>query len=413
MTEGSVFSPRILFGWVAAIAAAFAFSLYFMGHGGSGGDSPEVTGPNALSRSAIGYAGLAGMLEHLGLPVAKRAGDRKDVAGPGSVVIIAEPQPSSEAEENGFALGKASGAVFVLPKWQGIPSDSHDGWIDDAVPMPLGNADWTLARSGASGHTVRAPAPAAWSTNTLGLVPNPGPIVQLIADSDLTPIVASDQGILIGETRQKGRRIRVVADPDILSNQGLLKGENARLALQLIRELHNGSGKIVFDTTVRGTAAGGGAPKLDLLLLFFRFPFAWVTILVVAATGLLLWATMPRFGKSETAPDLFEAGKKPLMHNVANLLDFAGHQEVVVSGYVQSTVRAVARRLHAPRDLGGGALLDWLDRAGRARGVTVDLRGVVARIDGLSAGSPATDRAALIRATVDIHRWKQEILNGV
>jgi hypothetical protein len=412
MTEASVFSPRVLLGWVAAIAAAFAFSIYFMGAGGDGDEAaPDTIGPSALSRSAIGYAGLAETLQRLGLPVVRRNGGHDEKLGPGSVVIVAEPQPSAEAEENGFALGKATGVVFVLPKWRGIPSRSHDGWIDDVDPLPTGNADWTLARAGAEGRAVRVALPAAWSVNTLGPAPTLGPAVQLIADSDLTPIIAADEGILVGETEQRGRRVVVVADPDILSNQGLLKGENARLALRLIGELHNGSGKIVFDTTVRGTAAGGGAPKLDLLLLFFRFPFVWVTALALAAIALLLWAAMPRFGKPETTPDLIDAGKRPLIRNVSNLLEFAGHQEVVVGGYIQSTLRSVARRLHAPKDLGGAALVDWLHRTGRARGIATDLPGIMARIAERPAGL-APDRAALIRATVDIHRWKQEILNG-
>ncbi len=126
---------------------------------------------------------------------------------------------------------------------------------------------------------------------------------------------------------------------------------------------------------------------------------------------MLLWAAMPRFGKPDATPDLFAAGKRPLLRNVANLLEFAGHQEVVATGYVQSTIRTVARRLHAPRDLAGSTLIDWLDRVGRARGVTIDLPRVVAGLD--LAAATATDRTALIRATSDIHRWKQEILNGL
>jgi hypothetical protein len=411
MNDASVFSPRVLLGWVAAIAAAFAFSIYFMSaDSGTGDDTgPVMSGPNALSRSAIGYAGLAGMLERLGLPVVTRNNGRSETLRPGSVVIIAEPQPSAEAEESGFTLGRATGVLYVLPKWRGLPSLSHDGWIDDAVLLPPGNADWTLARAGAEGHVVRVPPPAGWTTNTLGAAPSPGPVLQLIADSDLTPIVATEQGILIGETRQDGRLIRVVADPDILSNQGLLKGENAALALRLVEGLRGG-GKVVFDTTVRGTAAGK-TPDLDLLRLLIRPPLIWVVLLALAAVAMLLWAAMPRFGKPDAMPDLFAAGKRPLLRNVANLLEFAGHQEVVAGGYVQSTIRTVARRLHAPRDLAGGALIDWLDRVGRARGVTIDLPRVVAGLG--PAAASASDRTALIRATSDIHRWKREILNGL
>ena len=52
-----VFSPRVILGWIAAVAATFALSLYLMSLGDE--DGPDVVGPSAFSRSAIGYGGLA------------------------------------------------------------------------------------------------------------------------------------------------------------------------------------------------------------------------------------------------------------------------------------------------------------------------------------------------------------------
>ena len=58
MSAVTVFSPRVILGWIAAVAATFALSIYLIAFGG--GDSQRnAVGPSAFSRSAIGYAGLA------------------------------------------------------------------------------------------------------------------------------------------------------------------------------------------------------------------------------------------------------------------------------------------------------------------------------------------------------------------
>ena len=68
----------------------------------------------------------------------------------------------------------------------------------------------------------------------------------------------------------------------------------------------------------------------------------------VLAIALLLWATLGRFGAPEPAPPALEAGKRGLLRNIAKLLDFTGHHEIVVQRYVQETLRDAARQLHAP-----------------------------------------------------------------
>ncbi len=63
MSGQSVFSPRLLIGWIAAAIAIFAVSLYFMTHGESKKIGSDTIGPSTFSRSAIGYAGIAETLQ--------------------------------------------------------------------------------------------------------------------------------------------------------------------------------------------------------------------------------------------------------------------------------------------------------------------------------------------------------------
>src|SRR6185369_6814414 len=197
-----------------------------------------------------------------------------------------------------------------------------------------GAAEWVVALAGAKGRAVQVATPPAWTTNALGVAPEPGPRVQLLADGDLVPVVAAPEGVLVGDRAVGGRRIRIVADPDVLSNHGIVREPNARFALALIRDLRGPRGRVVFDETVHGFRAPGRNP----LRLPFEPPFRFVTALGAAAAALTLWAAMVRFGRPPDAPPPLPAGKGALIRNAARLIGLAGRGESVVTAYVDATV---------------------------------------------------------------------------
>jgi hypothetical protein len=219
-------------------------------------------------------------------------------------------------------------------------------------------------------------------------------------------IIAGPTGILLGELN-KNRAIWVLADPDVIANHGIGQGENAALALAIINRLRGRDGPVVFDETIHGYLTQSASP----LALLVQFPFIVATSMVAAALGLLLWATMARFGAPQTAPPPLSAGRQGLLQNVAQLITFAGHQQVMVRRYVQETVRETARQLHAPRGLSGAPLASWLTRVGEARGVTVDCAAVIREVEQLDDRG-RSDLGPLVRLARDIHRWRREIVDG-
>jgi hypothetical protein len=406
MSAPTVFSPRVILGWIAAVAVTFALSIYLIAFGG-GDTQRNAFGPSAFSRSAIGYAGLAELIRRVGIPVVKRRSGDAGSTGPGKLLIVAEP-PLSTAEEQGrFAFGRADRVLIILPKWQGHRSTSHSGWIADAALMPTAVADQALAKSGASGRTARVNRPNRWTTNALVVAPQLDLLVQVIEDGNLRPIVAADCHVLVGEKADRDRRIWILSDPDMLSNHGLLTGRNADFAIGLINALRPAQGAVIFDESVRGYRA----PSANPLTLMFQFPFITVTVQVLAAATLLLWATMTRFGLPEPMSALLDAGKHGLVRNAAGLLRYSGHPEIIVANYVHSTIRGVARQLRSPPGLDWRELVDWLSRVGASRRVAVDFSRLVRRAEGL-ATPKSENAAAVVDIARDTHRWKGEILNG-
>jgi hypothetical protein len=405
MNGEPVFSRRLLIGWTAAAVVVFALSLFLIG--GSELGAPESSGTNTFSRSAIGHAGIAEVLQRLGIPVVKSRQDSLEKLSRGSVLVIAEPRLGRQSEEAIRPLLKADMILLVLPKWVGLPSEQKSGWIRDARQRFTGDAQWALRLVAPRGEVLRESDDPKWTTNTLGPVPHLVAPVQLMRDAGLRPIVAADRGVLVGEIADRNRKVWILSDPDVISNHGLAREGNAALAVEMIKRLRGAGGSVVFDETVHGYVA---APTNPFLLLF-RFPFVIATVQGLIAVALLLWATLARFGPPQSAPPPLSAGRQGLLQNMASLIEVTGHQQVMIRRYVQETVRDVARQLHAPRALAGDALIAWLQRVGGARGVDVDCGRLVERAGELGEAR-RRDSASLVRLARDTHRWKGEILDG-
>jgi hypothetical protein len=405
MNGEPVFSRRLLVGWIAGAVVIFALSLYLMGAGELTG--PDSTGASTFSRSAIGHAGIADVLQRLGITTVKSRYDSIAKLAPGSVLVIAEPRPARQSEEAIRALLKASTVLLVLPKWNGRPSEQTAGWLRDVSERSVGDAQWALNLVAPRAEVVRESGSVVWSTNTLQLVPSLASPVQLVRGAGLRAVIGSDRGMLIGEISERNRRIWVLADPDVISNHGLARDGNAELAVAIIKRLRRDEGSVVFDETVHGYVAKPVSP----FMLLFRFPFVVATAQGLIAVALLMWATLARFGVPQSAPPPLSAGREGLLQNMAKLIEFTGHQPVMIARYIQETVRDVARQLHAPRGLTREALMDWLQRVGTARGVDVDCGVVVRRASELGVAH-RRDLTPLIRLARDIHRWKGEILDG-
>jgi hypothetical protein len=403
MTGDSIFSQRLLIGWIVAAVLTFAVSLYFIGNGGEGNDT---VGPSTFSRSAIGYAGIADVLQRLDIPVVKSRYDSLGKLTAGSVLVIAEPLPGGKTEETMRTLLKADTILLVLPKWTGQPSKQKSSWLGEAAAWPTSNVEWALHLVAPQADVLQVDN-AAWTTNTFNLAPALDAPIHLVHGDRLQPLIGNAAGMLLGQLTDRKRKIWVLSDPDVIANHGLAHTGNAALAVAMITRLRTGSGSVVFDETIHGFVTEPANP----LLLLFRFPFVTATIQGAIAIALLLWATLGRFGTPQPAPPPLSSGRQGLLENIAKLIEFTGHQEVMVRRYVLETVRDVARQLHAPREISTAALIGWLQRVGAARGVDTDCGALIREAETLG-DSRRRNLAPLVRLAAQIHRWKGEIIDG-
>ena len=409
MTAERSFTPKLLIGWIAVAVLCFAASVWLMSRGGGSNPGADAVGPSSFSRSAIGYAGIADILQRLQIVTVKSQYESLGKVGEDGLLVLAEPLISFTSDETFRRLLDAPRVLLILPKWVGKESEQHTGWISNAqLRLPI-EADWLLQTIDDKAEILRRPKVEHWSANGLGVLPAATAPVQLVRSARLRPIVADGDAILLGElVRSDGHRLWVLADPDVMANHGLAEGANAEFAVALVEALRAPEGKVVFDETVHGYVAAPASP----LGLLFRPPFVFASLQAVLALAFLLWATLARFGAAETAPPALQAGKPGLLENAAELLAFAGHQAGTTRRYLQATMRDVGQRLHAPAGLDDAALRDWLQRVGAARGVASDLAALGQRAVSL-AGDRFVSLTALFYLARDIHQWKREMLDGL
>ena len=401
MSDQSLFSPRVLALWIVLGTLTFGLTLWFMAQGEDG----PTAGPSTYSKSAIGHAGMAAMLRQLKVTVVQSKAESLHRAGAKNLLVLAEPGFHSPGDTQFEALLQAKSVLLVLPKWLGRDDADHPGWIGSAVQRPPSSNEWLLTEAIHDGTVLATDAQQTWIQNDLGVVPHVAGTTQLVKSEHLTPIVASADGILLGRYTEDGRTLWVLSDPDVIANHGLGLG-NADFAVAMFQRLRAG-GSVVFDESIHGFEPA--PPNLFGLLRHRRF--LPLVLEALAAMALLLWATLGRFGAPEIPPPPLKAGKQALVRNVAQLMEYAGYQHILVRRYVDATIRNAAHQLRMPRQLDGPAALDWLQRLAVARGGKID---AVALRQRAAAAAEAGQRnlPALFGIAREIRIWKQELTDG-
>src|SRR5262249_36446981 len=151
------------------------------------------------------------------------------------------------------------------------------------------------------------------------------------------------QGMLVAERARGDARLWILADPDLLSNEGIGQADNAAIAVALVEALRPTGAVVVIDEVLHGFEQ-----HPNLLRLALDLPFLIVTIGAAAAVLLLLWAGTGRFGAPQASPPPLAAGKASLIGNAAGLLMLGGAVNPMLSRYLQMMAASVSAALNGP-----------------------------------------------------------------
>ena len=195
----------------------------------------------------------------------------------------------------------------------------------------------------------------------------------------------------------------MIADPDLLNNHGLGRGDNASAVYRIFTGTLQAKG-VVFDETIHGFNRTPG-----LIAESLRFPIVLTVLQGLVLLVLVLWAGMGRFGKPLPAVTGLAAGKEILIGNTAQMLTGGGHVADSASRYFQQTTRAVAAWYFLPPDLPEPQRLARLQTLSEGHGKRLSLAALEADLQRLPEGRRGQDQAAWIAQR--LYQWRVEMTN--
>ena len=390
-TELRPFSPRTLFLLIGIGAVAFAAMAYLMISAEDRATRMGEVAPSAESRSAIGYRAFVQLMEKLGVPVAPTV-----IRAVPSLQIVLEPRSPQNLKA---LLASSTQTLVVLPKWRGYnrPYGDHLASVS-AIDIAQVQA---LARVIADdAEIVRPPSAGPWHHEVFHGEPTFGH-PQLLRSSKLCPLVSSGPDMLIARVCRQPS-IFVLADPDIIANHGLWRGDNAVLAMSFVSLMRNGDGPVV---TPGAAARQPVRSKPSLWRLAFEPPFLLITVTALVAIAIAVWLAAVRFGPpAAEAPDR-PPGVHTLIEVAARLLG-ARAGDRLLRRYAELVVLDLGRRLRAPHAVSGTAETGaWLDASRHGESSDLKYAVLAQRIE--SAGPAET-----VARAAELHRWREELLNG-
>lgn len=359
---------------------------------------PQDGGEHALSKSAVGFAGVAALMRERHAPVVVSRGRGR---ANGLLVLTPGGGASPEALK---ALKSNDAVLVVLPKWLAARDLLHRGWVrkmapdapGDIVPMLAEIAPGvTLERRGGTGAATLSGDGKTFGGRALATAPIDR--FQTLKGGKLTPILTDERGgIVLGANGDAS--VYVLSDPDLLNTQGIKTLAGARTAAAILDWLRGDTGGVTFDVTLHGFER-----SRSLLKLAFEPPFLALTLCAVAAAGLMGWHAAVRFGPPVRGGRAFALGKRALADNSAALIRLAGHEHQIAPRYAALVRGRVMKALGAPKDLSLEQSEAFLDRIGRAKGVD----DAITALDG--AAKDARSGGDLLQVARRLHRWKLEM----
>jgi hypothetical protein len=361
------------------------------------GQKPTA-GADGYSDSALGHSRLIAALKRLGVPVVQSQSNSVAKAQKG-LLIYAEPIVSTQEESDKFAKGlqAAEQVLIVLPKWIGRPDPKKPEWIAAIDAIPVDEYQYLFKGLDLEGSTIRrgnldAPFVSASGATASAEIPVQ-PQLMLLAN-DIETATSGNAPVLVYHAGSS----TIIADPDVLNNHGIGRGNNLKLVIDLINELR-GEGPVIFDETTHGFTH-----EPSLWKTLFEFPIVLATIQVLLTVMLIAISMVGRFGPAPKEGQAMTPGKDFLITNTAALLGVAGHDADALRRYWASTQQHVKRELRVPRELLPSAQHQWLDRVAASRGVATSVATLAGRVEQIASSS---DQAAKITdCAQQIFAWR-------
>jgi len=391
------FSPKVILALVLVGIVAFAglavLSAYAPDLRSGEGDGRA----HALSKSAVGLAGAPILMKALGeTTVVSRSRPR----GLDDAVAILTP----EGNEKPDALKPFEGAariLIVMPKWVAAPDPIRRGYVRKLAVRQDQDHDDLLSAYSETTRLAARPKPARPVLRGAG-----GPFgeatylplggidrLQTVSGKGWAPALVDESGAIVLAYSRRHPDVWLLADPDLLNNQGLSQLANARAGAAILSAASAGGERtLLFDVTLNGYERGRGIWRLML-----EPPWLAATLIGVAAGVLMGVHALARFGQPRRKARAFPLGARALVDNSADLVRMARKEHELAPAYA-----ALVRGLVIRAAGGHTAEEHWLEHLAARRGA-------VAPGELAAEAEAAKTRDDLLAVARKLHDWRGEM----
>ncbi len=396
------FSPGVVLALILVSVVAFA------GLAVLGAYAPELRGASdpgahALSSSAIGFRGATVMLRAEGAPVVFSRAPPKGRPHEGLTVLT----PTIATTPQDLAPFLVGGRrLIVLSKWLVTRQPLHPGFVEKVGVIQNGRDATMLLRALAPRTEIwlrkGESRPALRGTGHLfgeGTYLPLGRIdrLQTLAGDGWIPALVDEQGRAVLAQSKSHPEVYVLADPDLLNNQGVANLDTARAGLAILDAGRGPDEGVVFDVTLAGISRGQGIGRTLL-----EPPWLAATLCGVATAILMGLHALARFGPTQRRGRVFALGKRALVDSSAGLVRMAGREAELAPAYAALTKDLIARRAGGAMRQPGEDLERWLADLARLRAAAppAELTAEAAR---------ATTRESLLAVGRRLYAWRLEM----
>jgi len=362
-TVGPAFSPKVILTLVLVGIVAFAGLAVLSAYAPdlrSGQDGRA----HALSKSAIGFAAAPILMKRLGqAPVVSRSRtlNLEDAA----VVLTPEGNEKADALK---PFAEAGVVLIVMPKWIAAPDPIRRGFVRK-VGLVQGDHDALLSAYSKVTRIGAAPKAGTPVLRGVGGPFAPGTYLplgavdrlQTVSGEGWAPALVDARGSMVLAYSRKHANVWLLADPDLLNNQGLSSLANARAGVAILDAASAGGERaLMFDVTLNGYERGRGIWRTML-----EPPWLAATLIGTAAAILMGLHALARFGLPRRRERAFALGAQALVDNSAGLVRMARREHELAPAYAALT-RALVTRAAG----GHTAEEHWLEHLAERRGAT-------------------------------------------
>ncbi len=395
------FSPRTILALVLVGIVSFSGLAVLSAY------APELRGAadpgaHALSSSAIGFKGAVVMLQAEGVPaLVSRTPPRRRVPGD-TLTVLTPPQVP-----NLKPFAQYPSLLIVLPKWAVTQMPLHPGFVlkygdvmnsfaATEILAPFAKTTEIQVRPKGFSKPVLHGTGALFESGTylpLGPIDN----FQTLSGEAWEPMLVDEQGRAVLARLRARPGIVVLADPDLLNNQGVANIDNARAGLAVLNTLRGESG-LRFDVTLNGYVRGRGIGQLVL-----EPPWLAATLCGVGAALLMGLHSLGRFGPTLRRDRAIALGKSALVDNSAGLVRMAGREAELAPAYAALTKALVGAAAGGGERAAAGRDNElWLAELSRRSGAA-DPAALTAQAE------RAKTRDDLLAVGRNLYQWRLEI----